>query len=42
MDKNIKVSFDEENDVLYLSLKPGITIDSEEIIEDIRIEYDEK
>jgi uncharacterized protein YuzE len=42
MDKDIKISFDEENDVLYLLLKPGVTIDSEEIAEDIRVEYDEK
>jgi len=42
MDKNIKISFDEENDVLYLSLKPGVAVDSEEITEDIRVEYDEK
>jgi uncharacterized protein YuzE len=42
MDKNIKVSFDEENDVLYVSLKPGVAIDSEEIAEDIRVEYDDK
>jgi len=42
MDKDIKISFDEENDVLYLLLKPGVAIDSEEIAEDIRVEYDEK
>jgi len=42
MDKNIKISFDEENDIFYLSLKPGAAVDSEEITEDIRIEYDEK
>jgi uncharacterized protein YuzE len=42
MDKNIKVLFDEENDILYVSLKPGVAIDSEEIAEDIRVEYDDK
>jgi len=40
MDKNIKISFDEENDVIYLSLREGAAIDSEEITEDVRIEYD--
>ncbi len=42
MDKNIKISFDEENDIFYLSLKPGIAVDSEEITENVRIEYDAK
>jgi uncharacterized protein YuzE len=40
MDKNIKISFDEENDVLYLLLKGGVAVDSEEIAENVRIEYD--
>lgn len=42
MDKNIKIWFDEEEDILYLSLKEGIATDSEEVAENIRIEYDEK
>ena len=40
MGKNIKISFDEENDIFYLSLKPGAAVDSEEITENVRIEYD--
>lgn len=42
MDKNIKIWFDEREDILYLSLKEGIAMDSEEVAENIRIEYDEK
>jgi uncharacterized protein YuzE len=41
MDKGVRISFDEESDILYLSLKEGIAVDSEEIIEDVRVEYDE-
>lgn len=41
MDKNIKMWFDVEEDTLYLSLKEGLAIDSEEISDNIRIEYDE-
>jgi uncharacterized protein YuzE len=41
MDKGVRISFDEESDILYLSLKEGVTVDSEEIIEDVRVEYDE-
>lgn len=41
MDKNIKMWFDVEEDTLYLSLKEGVAIDSEEISDNIRIEYDE-
>ena len=40
MDKGVRSSFDEESDILYLSLKEGVTVDSEEIIEDVRVEYD--
>jgi uncharacterized protein YuzE len=41
MDKGVRISFDEESDILYLSLKEGVAVDSEEIIEDVRVEYDE-
>jgi uncharacterized protein YuzE len=41
MDKGVRISFDEESDILYLSLKEGVAVDSEEIIEDVKVEYDE-
>jgi uncharacterized protein YuzE len=41
MDKGVRISFDEESDIFYLSLKEGVAVDSEEIIEDVRVEYDE-
>jgi uncharacterized protein YuzE len=41
MDKGVRISFYGESDILYLSLKEGVTVDSEEIIEDVRVEYDE-
>lgn len=41
MGENIKVWFDEDMDILYISLKGGISIDSREVSEDIRVEYDE-
>ncbi len=41
MGKNkIEVWFDEQTDVLYISLRKGASVDSEEIEEDVRIEYD--
>jgi len=41
MGKNkVGVWFDEETDVLYVSLRKGASVDSEEIEEDVRIEYD--
>jgi len=40
--KNIKISFDEDNDILYLSLKEGAVIDSEEVAENVRVEYDSR
>jgi uncharacterized protein YuzE len=40
--KNIKISFDEDNDILYLSLKEGAAIDSEEVVENVRVEYDSR
>ncbi len=42
MGKDIKVWFDEEMDILYISLKEGVSVDSEEVAEDIRVEYDEQ
>ena len=40
MDKNkIKVWFDEVSDILYVSFKEGPSVDSEEVKEDIRVEY---
>ena len=35
----IKVWCDEEADILYLSLKEGQTVDSEETAEGVRVEY---
>jgi len=42
MGKNIKMWFDEEADILYLSLAEGVVVDSEEVAENVRLEYDEK
>lgn len=42
MDKNIKLWFDEKEDILYLSFAEGEAVDSEEVAENVRIEYDEK
>ena len=42
MGENIKVWFDEETDILYISLKDGSAVDSEEIAENVRIEYDKQ
>ena len=42
MGKNVKVWFDEETDILYLSLKEEISVDSEEVAEDVRVEYDKQ
>lgn len=43
MDKNkVKMWYDEEADILYLSLKEGRAVDSKEIEENIRVEYDKK
>ena len=38
MGENVKVWFDEETDILYLSLREGISVDSEEVAEDVRVE----
>ena len=42
MGENVKVWFDEETDILYLSLGEGISVDSEEVAEDVRTEYDKQ
>ncbi len=40
MDKSkIKAWYDEEVDILYVSLKEGVAVDSEETEEGIRVEY---
>ena len=40
MDKGkVKVWHDDEQDIVYISLKEGVAVDSEEIEEGIRIEY---
>jgi len=41
MDKAIKFWFDEKEDIFYISLKPDIAVDSEEVEKNIRIEYNE-
>ena len=41
MDKNkVKMWYDEETDILYISLREESAVDSEEIDENIRVEYD--
>jgi YD repeat-containing protein len=40
MGENIKVWFDEDNDILYISLRKGVAVDSEEVSGNIRVEYD--
>ena len=42
MGENVKVWFGEETDILYLSLREGISVDSEEVAEDVRVEYDKQ
>lgn len=37
----MKVNYDPEEDILYIVVKEGPVFDSEEIDEDIRLEYDE-
>jgi len=36
----MKVSYDQESDILYLVLREGPVCDSEELDEDVRVEYD--
>ncbi|MDI6904581.1 MAG: DUF2283 domain-containing protein [Candidatus Bathyarchaeia archaeon] len=38
----MKVWYDREVDILYISLKKGPAYDSEELSPDVRVEYDEK
>ncbi len=40
MGENIKVWFDEDNDILYISLRKGAAVDSEEVSDNVRVEYD--
>lgn len=43
MDKNkMKTWYDEDVDLLYISLKKGVAVDSREIGENIRVEYNRK
>lgn len=42
MGKDVRVWFDEETDVLYVSLKEGVSVDSEEVAENVRVEYDKQ
>ena len=43
MDKDkMKMWYDEEMDILYISLREGRAVDSEEIEENIRVEYDKQ
>lgn len=41
MDKDIKIYLDEKENIFYISSKPGIAVNSKEVEENIRIEYDE-
>ena len=38
----MKMWYDEEMDILYISLREGRAVDSEEIEENIRVEYDKQ
>ena len=38
----IKIWFDGEVDILYVSLKEDVSVDSEELEEGVRVEYDER
>jgi len=39
--KDLKDFYDEETDIYYISFKEGKAYDSEEILEDVILEYDE-
>jgi uncharacterized protein YuzE len=39
--KDMKDFYDEETDIYYISFKEGKAYDSEEILEDVILEYDE-
>ena len=38
----MKVSYDQESDILYIIVREGPAYDSEELDEDIRVEYDKE
>ena len=38
----MKANYDRENDILYVIVRDGPTFDSEELDDDVRIEYDRK
>ena len=38
----MKATYDEENDILYIVVREGPASNSEEIDDDIRVEYDKK
>jgi uncharacterized protein YuzE len=38
----MKVNYDPEEDILYIVIKKGSVLDSKEIDEDVRVEYDRK
>jgi len=38
----MKTTYDEENDILYIVVREGPAPNSEEIDDDIRVEYDKK
>jgi len=38
----MKTTYDEENDILYIVVREGPASNSEEIDDDIRVEYDKK
>jgi uncharacterized protein YuzE len=38
----MKVNYDKESDILYIVLKKGPAYDSEELNEDIRVEFDKE
>ena len=40
-ENKVKIWFDDEVDILYISLKEGTSVDSEEVEEGVRVEYDE-
>ncbi len=37
----VKIWYDEESDILYISFGKGVAVDSEEVDEGVRVEYDE-
>ncbi len=41
-ERAMKTTYDEENDILYIVVREGAAANSEEIDDDIRVEYDKK